>query len=401
MCSHLSPSAIFTLRNMTYIVAACAYHIGTFYAGCIVGCCALQRVEIAYWFVPLSWSEQTSDRMTVVHENQSCLYARSAWSGCAAVLFWCLQVGLELSRTLRNLGIIAEFSIGQRASHVKGHGRCWDPLIKSISSTEEAAGYPGMYITICLNWDKHTPLYSTAQPAEALEAHSSSVCGPPVTRASFTPPMRLNSPTPEHIKILSKPSHQRWMGAAELLRLRAASPPGIYLLSTDQGIITDIDAELRGTGGILLARLGLPMGHVIQLRGLLRAKHDAEVPAAQQPEQQLQQAAIQVAEGFSAARRLTTPVQHAPLSHWDARQSAGHLVHRRLSSCDDNKACDYLEALEQADKPHAAFSKEANDKIEQLKLQELAWKQKQGQGYSGKLGRSPATVGRPRSSVGR
>jgi hypothetical protein len=58
--------------------------------------------------------------------------------------------------------------------------------------------------------------------------------------------------------------------------MRRRSRPGVFLLSSPQGLITDIDAELRGSGGMLLAHIGLPLSHVVQLRGLLRQKHEAE-----------------------------------------------------------------------------------------------------------------------------
>ncbi|WIA23885.1 hypothetical protein OEZ85_013535 [Tetradesmus obliquus] len=112
------------------------------------------------------------------------------------------------------------------------------------------------------------------QASAAAEAGAAS--RPAISHEGFTPPLSLNSPTPESIKLLSKPSHQRWAGLQELLAMRRRSRPGVFLLSSPRGLITDIDAELRGSGGMLLAHIGLPLSHVVQLRGLLRQKHEAE-----------------------------------------------------------------------------------------------------------------------------
>lgn len=171
----------------------------------------------------------------------------------AAVKLPLSKVGLELSYILRNLGIIADFSVGQRVSRVKGHSRLWDPSVTRISSSEEAAGYPAMYLTLQLNWDKYKPIYSTAQlaaapssaPPAALAASSASSSSNAEDQPKVTPPMGINSPTPERVKIISKPSHQRRVGVSDLLRLRAASPPGVYLLHTRHGLITDIDADRK------------------------------------------------------------------------------------------------------------------------------------------------------------
>eukprot|EP00775_Hariotina_reticulata_P012702 gene12702-12833_t len=138
--------------------------------------------------------------------------------------------------------------------------------------------------------------------------------------------MSLNSPTPEHVKIVSKPSHVRWMSLQQLLTARSQAPPGLYLLSTDQGLITDIDAELRGIGGIVLGRLGLPLGHV-----------------------------------------------------WDGRHAAGVLVAGRLQQLaltDPLAGKAYMEDVVLAgaqERERQAQADESRKRINQLRLQELVW----------------------------
>eukprot|EP00879_Flechtneria_rotunda_P018234 GHRR01019129.1.p1 GENE.GHRR01019129.1~~GHRR01019129.1.p1 ORF type:complete len:357 (+),score=155.07 GHRR01019129.1:230-1300(+) len=307
------------------------------------------------------------------------------WS--CLLLFLVMQVGLELSQVLRNLGIIADVSVGQQLSRVKGHGRIWDPLHTKLSTSAEAAGYAAMYLTLHLNWDKHKPLYSNAQLAAApstsaragsSEATASAAISQAAT-SGFTAPMGLNSPTPERVRIISKPSVQRWMGVQQLLAARAAAAPGIFLLSTHQGLLTDIDAEYRGIGGIVLGHLGLPYGHVVQLRGLLRSKYQAELTAAQAaapaPAQELS-CSQSVAQ--PAGRRLLN-VQHIPLAHWDACQVAGQLVSSRLSDplASNMAAKAYLEQMENQDTSTRLLTN-VQDQLHQLELQQYVWVQHQG-----------------------
>jgi hypothetical protein len=150
------------------------------------------------------------------------------------------QVGLELSRILTNLGVIEDFSIGQRLSRVRAHSRLWDPARTSIARSADAAGYPAMFLTLHLNYQQHKPLWSRTPLAAAPHMplpHSSSASSPTMLLpdpANFSPPLGVNAPTPEAVKIISKPSVQRWMGVEDLLRARVASRPGIFLLSTHQ-----------------------------------------------------------------------------------------------------------------------------------------------------------------------
>jgi hypothetical protein len=302
-------------------------------------------------------------------------------------------VGLELSRTMVNLGILADFSVGQRLSRVKGHARLWDPAVTSIASSADAAGHPAMYLTLHLNWDKHKPLYSSsslaAAPLVSAAAEAGAAARPHISHEGFTPPLSLNSPTPESIKLLSKPSHQRWSGLEELLALRRRSRPGIFLLSSHQGLITDIDAELRGIGGILLAHIGLPMSHVVQLRGLLRQKHEAELAAAA--------AAAAVVQGQQ-------PAQHVPLSQWDARAAAGTVVASRLTlrQAHLRAASQYLQQLEELEEARMVLSGEAAARLQLLALQEAASRQPGLLGSSaGSSTGSSSSTGRQRSSDGR
>jgi len=232
---------------------------------------------------------------------------------------------------LTNLGVIDDFSIGQRLARVNNHSRLWDPARTHISSSAGAVGYPAMYLTLHINWDKHKPLWSRTplaaaphlpSPAATHSISTSTVVLPPPEQ--FTPPMSLNSPTPESIKIISKPSMQRWMGVQQLMALRRQTRPGIFLLSTPQGLLTDIDCELRGVAGTLLAHLALPLGHVVALRGLLRAKHQAELAAALPPGTSL--------DNEQALLRAKQRAVYVPLAEWDARSASARGLAGRVSA---------------------------------------------------------------------
>lgn len=380
-------------------------------------------------------------------------------------------MGLELSRILTNLGVIEDFSIGQRLSRVRAHSRLWDPARTSIQRSADAAGYPAMFLTLHLSYDQHKPLWCrtplAAAPHTPLQHSSSSSSSPAVPLpdpANFTPPLGVNAPTPEAVKIISKPSVQHWMGVKDLLRARVNGRPGIFLLSTHQvrgegrggvegfrrcwwcwwcqdqavplsqgtkcglpqgcmwfsvecvhtqeepllscpvrspllththtathqGLLTDIDCELRGIGGTVLAHLALPMGHVVQLRGLLRRKHLAELQAALPAGQSAAELDAETRHALVAAGR----VPHVPLWQWDARAaSAAGLTERvqqqvvpgqqLVSSIMAGVNRDHSAARaaraegRQPDlqNPHELLL-EAQDVLAKLQLREAAWQQR-------------------------
>lgn len=316
------------------------------------------------------------------------------------------KVGLELSRILTNLGVIEDFSIGQRLSRVRAHSRLWDPARTSIARSADAAGYPAMFLTLHLNYQQHKPLWSRTPLASAPHTplpHSSSASSPTVPLpdpTNFSPPLGVNAPTPEAVKIISKPSVQRWMGVQDLLRARVASQPGIFLLSTHQGLLTDIDCELRGLGGTVLAHLALPMGHVVQLRGLLRAKHLAELQAALPAGQSAASLDAHTQQALVAAGR----VPHVPLSQWDARaaSAAGLAARVQAQVVPGQQLVEGIVAGVNADHRNARAARaegrqpdlqnphelllEAQDVLAKLALREAAWQQRPDAGSSSSSG---------------
>lgn len=324
---------------------------------------------------------------------------------------------------------------------MRSHSRLWDPTRTHINTSADAVGYPAMYLTLHINWDKYKPLWSrTPLPAAAYlpattktartsstpnsSSSSSSSSGVVTVDAPspdlFTPPVSLNSPTPESIKIISKPSLQRWMGLQELLSKRAQTRPGIFLLSTHQGLLTDIDCELRGIGGTVLAHLGLPMGQVVQLRGLLRAKYMAELAAALPPAEADVESAVDGKKSSSSSRRRALEIarhraQHVPLARWDARAQAAQGLSDRVVAANSqgNQYLHHIDTLlrEGGDMPYVggaggteqqtALSSHAAQKLLHqarrllldLQVQETAWSRHGGGSSSSQDSSSTVTGG--------
>lgn len=174
-----------------------------------------------------------------------------------------------------------------------------------------------------------------------------------------------------------------------------------------QGLLTDIDCELRGIGGTVLAHLGLPLGHVVQLRGLLRQKYLAEVQAALPP--------MLLEDGVTAktldaatehALKAAGRVQHKPLAQWDARaasvaglaervqqqvEAGGVLVRQALAA--KEQAMDQAKSGRAAggdldlENPHQLLA-QAERALARLQLREAGWNQRDGSSSSSDRGDS-------------
>jgi hypothetical protein len=163
-----------------------------------------------------------------------------------------------------------------------------------------------------------------------------------------------------------------------------------------QGLLTDIDCELRGLGGTVLAHLALPMGHVVQLRGLLRAKHLAELQAALPAGQSAAALDAHTQQALVAAGR----VPHVPLSQWDARaaSAAGLAARVQAQVVPGQQLVEGIVAGVNADHRDARAARaegrqpdlqnphelllEAQDVLAKLALREAAWQQRPDAGSS-------------------
>jgi hypothetical protein len=168
--------------------------------------------------------------------------------------------------------------------------------------------------------------------------------------------LEVPGPVPSSVTAYSKPSVQRHVSAAALLSLRAHKPPGLFLLSTRAGLLTDIEAELLGEGGVLLGYCGLPLVKVLQLRGLLKQRLEAQQAAA---------AAAGVAPGA---------FRYKGLSEWDPAVELGPLLEARLDPGQYRAAADALidGAIQQAAQVEALVGK-ATSLAREAALQRSVW----------------------------
>jgi len=272
---------------------------------------------------------------------------RGVQQRCATVSLPLSKAGLELARTLRTVGVIDGVTVFQKAARINGgHHRIWPPGVEPATSAD-VAGYPAMYLRLNLAWERGAPAFTPPGAAGALGA-----------------PLTYTAPTPETVKIISKPTAQRHVSVQELLSVRRVSPPGLFLMSTERGLMTDIEAELRGVGGVLLAHLGLPLPHVLRLRGVLRQKHLREEAAA-----------------AAAAASGAPPPARVPLSEWDL---AGHVASQVLPRLHGEEARRQahavLDGLERQEAAHEGRLRTTQKQLQQLALEQAAWKAMVGEG---------------------
>ncbi|GBF95894.1 hypothetical protein Rsub_08485 [Raphidocelis subcapitata] len=259
---------------------------------------------------------------------------------CDAVSLPLSKAGLELARALRTLGVLSDVTVFQKAARMRGgHQRVWPPGAQP-GAAADAAGFPAMYMRLRLEWRRGAPAFAPPGAAGALAA-----------------PLTFTAATPGTVDIISRPTAQRRVGVRELLSARAAAPPGLFLLSTPQGLMTDVEAELAGTGGVLLAHLGLPLPHVLRVRGALRRKHADEAAAA----------AAAAAEGRPAPPR-------APLAEWDLAGCVAAAVAPRLHGEEARgQAYAVLDGLEAHEAEQASVVRGLQGRLRQLALEQAAW----------------------------
>lgn len=186
-----------------------------------------------------------------------------------------------------------------------------------------------------------------------------------------------------------------------------------------QGILTDIDCELRGVGGTVLGHLGLPLAHVIQLRGLLRQKYLSELQASLPPELSVSDLDAATQKALTSAGRI----QHVPLAEWDARTAAVAGLAERVQqqvTPGQQLITSVMQGMDEAHRkarrdramghtpdltnPHELLL-QAQEVLAKLELREAAWQQRdrsrQGSSRDDDSGSSSFSSGLGRSRGGR
>eukprot|EP00877_Chromochloris_zofingiensis_P014850 jgi/Chrzof1/9619/Cz04g09270.t1 len=278
--------------------------------------------------------------------SNACMLLGSLKRGMIAktpcVTFPMSKFGLEICKTFRNLGIIDSFEAIQKHNRVgKTKYKVWLPG-KEPETSAEMQGYPAMFLKINLKYDKHKPIFTLPGGL-----------GPLVTPISF------KDPTPESVKVISKPTLQRFMNKHQLVSARNHMPPGIFLVSTSRGVLTDIEAELLQEGGIVLGHIGLPLGQVVQLRSVIREKLTTE----------------------QAAASSSSQVQHAPLHQFDVRKHLHDKVKPRFldaaaSEAAGREAFSLLDDMEAVAEQRQQELRKALRQVGEMQLEEAAWKQR-------------------------
>jgi hypothetical protein len=240
-----------------------------------------------------------------------------------------MQVGLDLAKLFYNVGIIDSYAVIQKAKNVHGASRLWPLSGQMLSSSAEAQGCPGMFLQLKIKHDRFKPLYN---PPDGLKA--------------FVSPVTVHHPIPDNIDVMSKPSVQRHMSLQQLLSLRRNRPPGIFLVSSSKGLVTDIEAERLGVGGVVLGWVGLPLAHVAALQAAINAKF-AE-------------------EGGAQGR-------HEGLMHWDLRKQLEQRVTPRLEKSYQEQKYELVEAMKAVEEGAQQVLQQAREAAQQLQLQESVW----------------------------
>ena len=270
------------------------------------------------------------------------------------------QVGLDLAKLFYNVGVIDSYAVIQKSNKVHGASRLWPFSGQMLSSSAEAQGCPGMYLQLKIKHDRFKPLYN---PPEGLKA--------------LVSPITVHHPIPDCIDVISRPSVQRHMSLEQLLSMRRNKPPGIFLVSSSKGLVTDIEAERLGVGGVVLGWVGLPLAHVAALRAAINAKFGEE--------------------GGAQGR-------HEGLMHWDLRKQLEQRVTPRLERSYHEEKFELVEAMKAVEEGAQKVLKDAQEAAQQLQLQESVWYHRnsiQGESERGGSGRGEFSYERGRAGMGK
>jgi hypothetical protein len=184
------------------------------------------------------------------------------------VTFPLSRVGLHMAKLLANIGVIDSYRVVQNHGRVKHSSYVRLPEDSQVTSTSELFRCPHLYLHLTYAQEPFRPLVA---PLSGNTLHS---------------PIPYRDRLPSSVTVISKPTRKVYNTAKEVAALKARYGPGILLLSTTQGVITDVEAAAYGVGGgIPLGHIGLPLGHVAKLHaivGMKRAEEEAAAQAAQQ-----------------------------------------------------------------------------------------------------------------------
>ncbi|GFR53255.1 hypothetical protein Agub_g16032 [Astrephomene gubernaculifera] len=207
--------------------------------------------------------------------NNSCTFFGSMKRDIVNGLPFCLlrpsRLAIDLSKVVRNLGIVDGFEVVQRRRKLGQHDFVWTSDQPEPDHIYDVALFKQRLIRLHLRTD----LYS-------LNATSGSCAATPLPpSAQLAPAFGL---LPLSVKNVSKASQPVLMYPRQLEQARERLPAGVFVCYHHElGLITDAVAELYDVPALVAAHVGLPLSQVVQIRGALRlkAKEEAGRPLRQ------------------------------------------------------------------------------------------------------------------------
>jgi ribosomal protein S8 len=216
------------------------------------------------------------------------------------VTFPLSRVGLHMAKLLANIGVIDSYRVVQNHGRIKQSSYVRLPEGGAdVTSTSDLFRCPHLYLHLTFTQEPFRPLVA---PPSGNALHS---------------PIPYHDKLPTSVSIISKPTRKVSHTARELAALKARYGPGILLLSTRRGVITDVEADAYGMGGgIPLGHIGLPLGHVAKLRAIVRMK-------------QAEEAAAEEAAGQAKQQQQQQQQQYVSLADWPVRQMMARAAEQR------------------------------------------------------------------------
>ncbi|EFJ49842.1 hypothetical protein VOLCADRAFT_104092 [Volvox carteri f. nagariensis] len=204
--------------------------------------------------------------------NYSCVFFGSLKRDVLNGLPFCLlrptRLSIDLSKVVRNLGIVDGFELVQRRDRLRPYDFVWTPEQPEPEDMYDVALFPHRRIRLHLRTDMFS-----LRPHPGSQRGSGSPAQMPLS-AQLAPAAGL---LPFSTKNISKASQPVLMYPRQMEAARQRLPAGILICYHHElGLITDAVAELYDVPALVAAHVALPMSHVAQIRGALRLKAKAE-----------------------------------------------------------------------------------------------------------------------------
>ncbi|GAX74868.1 hypothetical protein CEUSTIGMA_g2314.t1 [Chlamydomonas eustigma] len=168
------------------------------------------------------------------------------------------KLAVDLAKICRNLGIISSYEVGQKLDLLGDHDYVWQDHMEPDHASE-LTFYKYKYLKLNLRWDLFKPLWEPESVNLALT------------------PLSMPEALPFSVRNISRASQPVLMSSLQLRKEKEAHASGIFFAFNHQmGITTDAELDLVGEHGLIMAHVGLPFSHAMQIQSALKQKHRAE-----------------------------------------------------------------------------------------------------------------------------